>query len=116
MCKFVPKTPDNVTVATRYNFDAPINRAEEENDEDLELSEKMAKEIKRKSNNTQPYQEDVETINLSTGEDPKETKLRGNVRAEPQRSCSSYCAYLQKQAKVRYKRYCKNKQLRNTRA
>ena len=35
----MPKTTDNVTTATRYNFDAPINKAEEEDDEDLEISE-----------------------------------------------------------------------------
>ena len=82
----MPKTTNISTAATRYNFDAPINQAKEENDKYLELSEKMAREIKRKANNTQPYQEAIKTFNLSTTKDPKETKLRGNVRAEPQRS------------------------------
>ena len=70
----------------QYNFGAPINQAKEKDDKYLELSEKMAREIKRKANNMKPYQEAIKTINLSTWEDPEETKLRGNVRAEPQRS------------------------------
>ena len=41
----MPKTTDNVIVATQYNFDAPINQAEEEDDEDLELFEELAREI-----------------------------------------------------------------------
>ena len=47
----MPKTTDNVTAAIRYNFDAPINQAKEEDDKDLELSKKMTREIKRKANN-----------------------------------------------------------------
>ena len=79
----MPRTTDNVTAATRYNFDAPINQVKEESDEDLELSEKMAREIKQKADNIQPYQEAIKVVNLGTKE---ENKLRGNVRAEPQRS------------------------------
>ena len=81
----MPKTTDNANAVIRYNFDAPINQAKEEDDKDLELSEKMAREIK-KANNTQLYLEAIKTINMSTGEDLEETKIRGNVRAEPQRS------------------------------
>ena len=81
----MPKTTDNATIAIRYNFDAPINQAKEEDDKDLELSEKMAREIKRTANSMQPYLEAIKTINLNTREDPKETKLRGNIRAEPQK-------------------------------
>ena len=79
----MPKTTDNATTAIRYNFDAPINQAKEEDDKDLELSEKMAREIEQKADNVQPYQEDIKAVNLGTKE---EIKLRGNVRAEPQRS------------------------------
>ena len=35
----------------------------------------MKREIERKADNIQPYQEAVETINLGTEEDPKEIKL-----------------------------------------
>ena len=82
----MPKPTDNDTAAIQYNIDAPINQTKEEDDKDLELSEKMAREIKRKANNIQPYEKAIKTINLNTWEDPKETKLRGNVRADPQRS------------------------------
>ena len=43
----MPITINNVITATRYNFVAPINQAKEESDEDLELSEKIAREIKK---------------------------------------------------------------------
>ena len=36
----------NATAAIRYNFDAPINQAKEKDDKDLELSEKITREIK----------------------------------------------------------------------
>ena len=71
----MPKTTDNVTVVTRYNFDSPINQAEEEGDEDLEIYEEIEREIERKADNIQPHKEAVETINLGTKEDPKEIKL-----------------------------------------
>ena len=47
----MPKTTDNATTAILSNFDAPINKDKEEDDKDLELSEKTAREIKRKANN-----------------------------------------------------------------
>ena len=69
------KITDNVTAAIRYNFDAPINKAEEECDEDLELFDELEMEIEGKADNIQPYQEAIETINLGTEEDLKEIKL-----------------------------------------
>ena len=39
----MPKTTDDSTDATQYNFDAPINQAKEEVDKDLELPEEMAR-------------------------------------------------------------------------
>ena len=71
----MPKITDNATAMTQYDFDVPIHQAEEEDDEDLELSEEMAREIERKANSIQPYQEPIETINLGTEGDPKEIKL-----------------------------------------
>ena len=66
MWRFVPKTTDNLTARIRYNFDDPINQAEEEYNEDLELSEELVREIERKADNIQSYQESIETINLGT--------------------------------------------------
>ena len=71
----MPKTIDNINVAIRYKFDAPINQDEEECDENIELSKELSREIERKADNIQPYQEYIETINLGTEEDPKEIKL-----------------------------------------
>ena len=71
----MPKITDNVTAAIRYNFDAPINQAEEICDEDLELSKELVRKIERKADSIQLYQESIETINLGTEEDPKEIKI-----------------------------------------
>ena len=59
MCRSMLKITYNVTVAIRYNFDAPINQAEEEDDEDLELSKELEREIEKKADNIQPYQENI---------------------------------------------------------
>ena len=48
MCRSMPKITDNTTATTRYDFDVPIHQAEEEDDEDLKLSEKMVREIREK--------------------------------------------------------------------
>ena len=40
------KTTDNAVAVIRYDFDTPINQVKEEDDKDLELSEKMAREKK----------------------------------------------------------------------
>ena len=69
------KNTDNVTAAIQYNFDAPINQAEEEDDEDIELSEELENELEKKGDNIQLYQESIETINIGKEEDPKEIKL-----------------------------------------
>ena len=71
----MPKITGNVTAATQCDFDAPINQAEEEDDEGLELSEELERWIKQKADSIQPYQESIETINLGTEEDLKENKL-----------------------------------------
>ena len=39
MGRSMPKITDNIIAAIRYDFDAPVNQAEEEDDEDLELYE-----------------------------------------------------------------------------
>ena len=46
----MPKITDNVTAAIWYNFDAPINQAKEEDDEDLELYKELEREIEQKAN------------------------------------------------------------------
>ena len=75
MCRSIPKITKIVTDAIWYNFDTPINQAEEEDDEDIELSEELARELEQKDDNIQPYQEFIETTNHGIEEDPKEMKL-----------------------------------------
>ena len=95
----MPKTTDNVTAATQYIFDAPINQAEEEGDEDLELSEEMEREKEWRDDNIQPYQEAIETINLDTEEGLKEIKLGEMLERshkEADQIIAHICLFLQK--------------------
>ena len=71
----MPKINDDVTATIRYDFDNPVNQAEEEDIEDLELFEELARSIEQKADIIQPCQEPINTINLGTTEDPKEVKL-----------------------------------------
>ena len=41
----MPKITDDVTATIWYDFDNPVNQAEEEDFEDLELSEELARSI-----------------------------------------------------------------------
>ena len=43
----MPKITDNFTAPIRYDFDAPVNQDEEEDDEDLELSKEMERSIEK---------------------------------------------------------------------
>ena len=63
MCRSTSKPTDNVTVTIRYIFDAPINQDEEE---DLELSEVLARLLEQKVDIIQPYYKSIETINIGT--------------------------------------------------
>ena len=44
----MPKITDDVTATIRYDFDTPVNQAEEEDVEDLELSEELARSIEQR--------------------------------------------------------------------
>ena len=66
MFRSMPKITGNVIAAIRYDFDAPINQTEQEDAEDLELSEELERSIEQKDDSIQPYQEPIETINLGT--------------------------------------------------
>ena len=71
MCKSISKLSDNDTATIWYNFDAPINQAEEEDGKDLELPKELARVLEKKADNVQSYQESIETINLGTEKDTK---------------------------------------------
>ncbi|XP_058763854.1 uncharacterized protein LOC131637289 [Vicia villosa] len=76
---FFPKsTPiliDNDTATIRYNFDAPINQAEEEDEEDYELTKELTRLIEQESKDTLPSHEAIEIINLGNEAEPKEIKI-----------------------------------------
>lgn len=59
-----------------YDFDCPINQAKDEGGEDCELPEELARLLKQEEKVIQPYQEDVEVINLGTEEDKRRTRKK----------------------------------------
>ena len=62
-----------------YNFENPINQAEDEGEEDCEVPGKLARLLQQEERTIQPHEEPVETMNLSTEEDKKEVKIGANL-------------------------------------
>lgn len=57
-----------------HDFDNPVYQAEEENDEDCDLPEELARLLRQEERVIQP-QESAEVINLGTDEEVKEVKI-----------------------------------------
>lgn len=68
-----PNEHDNATFS--YDFDFPINQAEEDDEENCELPKESARMLKQEEKMIQPHQEPVDVINLGTEEDRKEVKV-----------------------------------------
>ncbi|XP_050914741.1 uncharacterized protein LOC127129632 [Lathyrus oleraceus] len=64
-------TNDN-SATVSYDFDNPINQADEECEEEAELPEELARILKQEEKFIQPHEESVEVINLGTYEEAKE--------------------------------------------
>ena len=47
-----------------YDFDCPINQAEDEGEEDFELPKELARLLKKEETVIQLHQEDIKIINL----------------------------------------------------
>ncbi|CAJ2651927.1 unnamed protein product [Trifolium pratense] len=73
--KSINRPIDNDTSITPYNFEFPINQAEEGDEEDCEFPEGLARLLKQEEEVIQPHQESVEVINLGNKEDKKEIKV-----------------------------------------
>lgn len=61
------------TMVTR-DFDKPVYQAEEENDEDCDLPEELARLLRQEERVIQP-QESIEVINLGTNEEVREVRI-----------------------------------------
>lgn len=58
-----------------YNFKFPINKSEEDDKDDCELPEELARLLKQEDKEIQPHQERVDLINMGTKENKKEVKV-----------------------------------------
>ena len=62
-----------------YDFENPINLAEDEGEDDCEVPGELARLLLQEERAIQPHEEPVETINLGTETDRKEVKIGANL-------------------------------------
>ena len=66
---------DNSYATANYDFENPINQAEDEGEEDCEISWELSRLLMQEEKAIQPHEEPVEVINLGTEADKKEVKI-----------------------------------------
>ena len=64
-----------------YDFERPINQAEDEGEEDCEILGELARLLMQEEKAIQPHEESVEVINLGTESDKKEIKIGANLES-----------------------------------
>ena len=69
----------NSSAMANCDFENPIYQADDEGEEDYEVSGELARLLQQEERTIQPHQESVETINLGTEEDKKEVKVGANL-------------------------------------
>ena len=62
-----------------YDFENPINLAEDEGEDDCEVPGELARLLLQEERAIQPHEEPVETMNLGTETDKKEVKIGANL-------------------------------------
>ena len=70
---------DNSSATSSYDFENPINQAEDEGEDDCEVPGELARLLQQEERAIQPHEEPVETVNLGTEEDRKEVKIGANL-------------------------------------
>ena len=66
---------DNDFAITSYDFDNPINQAEEEGEEDCELPEELARMLRQEEKVIRPHQEEIKKVNLGNADMTREVKV-----------------------------------------
>ena len=77
-----PSTPDltaNDSTIASYDFEHPINQAEDKGEEDCEIPGELARLLMQEEKAIQPHEEPVEFINLGTETDKREVKIGANL-------------------------------------
>ena len=69
----------NDSTTASYDFENPINLAEDEGEDDCEVPGELERMLLQEERAIQPHEEPVETINLGTEEDRKEVKIGANL-------------------------------------
>lgn len=66
---------NNLATTSSYNFEHPINLADEDSEDELDLSPELTRLVEKEAKVIQPHQEPVEVINLGTEQERKEVKI-----------------------------------------
>src|ERR1051325_6324517 len=66
---------DNNSAITLYDFDNPINQAEEEGEKDCEFLKEIARMLEQEEKVIQPHQEEIEKVNLGNADMISEVKI-----------------------------------------
>ena len=77
-----PSTLDltgNDSTTASYDFENPINLAEEEGEDDCKVPGELARLLLHEERVIQPHEELVESVNLGTKTDKKEVKIGANL-------------------------------------
>ncbi|XP_050914774.1 uncharacterized protein LOC127129671 [Lathyrus oleraceus] len=73
---------ENDTNIIPYDFEFPINQAEEGDEDDCELPEELARLLKQEDKETQCHREPVDVINLGTEENKKKVNVGASLKDE----------------------------------
>ena len=69
----------NDSATASYDFESPINQAEDESEDDCEVLGELARLLRQEERAIQPHEEPVESVNMGTEEDKKEVKIGANL-------------------------------------
>ena len=69
----------NDSATASYDFENPINLAEDEGEDDCEVPSELARLLLQEERVIQPHEESVESVNLGTEIDKKEVRIGSNL-------------------------------------
>ena len=75
----------NDSTIVDYDFECPINQAEDEGEEDCDIPRELARLLLQEEKAIQPHEESVEVINLDTEANEKEIKIGANLEGSVKR-------------------------------
>ena len=82
---------DNHSVIANYDIENPIYQAEDEGEEDGEVTGELARLLEQEERSIQPHEEPVEVVNLGTEEDKKEIKIGADLEDSVKKRLIQIC-------------------------